>query len=94
MNVVGVTQNAWAGDPPRLGTPPNAQIQKIKKRQSSQHTQAWGVLRLCIFFPWENRADFEALQMEMIDPCGAFEEEAVFTIASCMCRPSAENRNR
>ena len=46
-----------------------------------------GAFSSAAFFPWENRADFEALHMELIDewdPCGAFEEEAVFTIASCM----------
>jgi len=46
-----------------------------------------GAFSSSAFFPWENRADFEALHMELIsewDPCGAFEEEAVFTIATCM----------
>jgi hypothetical protein len=46
-----------------------------------------GAFSSSAFFPWENRAEFEALHMELIDewdPCGAFEEEAVFTIASCL----------
>jgi hypothetical protein len=46
-----------------------------------------GVFSSAAFFPWENRAEFEALHAELIDewkPQGAFEEEAVFTIASCM----------
>ena len=39
------------------------------------------------FFPWENRAEFEVLHMELVDewdPRGAFEEESVFTIANCI----------
>lgn len=46
-----------------------------------------GVFSSAAFFPWENRAEFEALHKELIEewkPKGAFEEEAVFTIASCM----------
>jgi hypothetical protein len=46
-----------------------------------------GAFSSSAFFPWENRAEFEALHLELIDewdPCGAFEEEAVFTIAGCM----------
>ena len=46
-----------------------------------------GAFSSAAFFPWENRAEFEALHRESIDewqPQGAFEEEAVFTTASCM----------
>jgi hypothetical protein len=46
-----------------------------------------GAFSSAAFFPWENRAEFEALHNELIDewkPQGAFEEEAVFTIATCM----------
>src|SRR5260370_31651511 len=46
-----------------------------------------GAFSSSAFFPWEDRAEFEALHLELIDewdPNGAFEEEAVFTIASCM----------
>lgn len=46
-----------------------------------------GAFSSSAFFPWEDREEFEALHRESIDewqPQGAFEEEAVFTIASCM----------
>jgi hypothetical protein len=46
-----------------------------------------GVFSSAAFFPWENRAEFETLHNELIDewkPQGAFEDEAVFTIATCM----------
>jgi hypothetical protein len=64
-------------------------VSKPRKSKSSNRPSALkhGALSCAAFFPWENRADFEALHAELIDewdPCGAFEEEAVFTIASCM----------
>src|SRR3954463_6658086 len=46
-----------------------------------------GAFSSLAFFPWEDRAEFETLHRESIDewqPHGAFEEEAVFTITSCM----------
>jgi hypothetical protein len=64
-------------------------VSKPRKSKSSHRPSALkhGAFSSSAFFPWENRADFEALHSELIDewdPCGAFEEEAVFTIASCM----------
>jgi hypothetical protein len=64
-------------------------LKKSIKSKSSGRPSALkhGAFSSSAFFPWENRADFEALHMELIDewdPCGAFESEAVFTIASCM----------
>ena len=64
-------------------------MSKPRKSKSSHRPSALkhGAFSSSAFFPWENRADFEALHSELIeewDPCGAFEEEAVFTITSCM----------
>jgi hypothetical protein len=57
------------------------------KRYNRPSALKHGAFSSSAFFPWENRAEFEALHLELIDewdPNGAFEEEAVFTIASCM----------
>ena len=57
------------------------------KRYNRPGALKHGAFSSSAFFPWENRAEFEALHLELIDewdPNGAFEEEAVFTIASCM----------
>jgi hypothetical protein len=64
-------------------------VSRSRKSKSVSRPSALkhGAFSSSAFFPWESRADFEALHLELIDewdPCGAFEEEAVFTIASCM----------
>ena len=64
-------------------------MSRSKKSKSVSRPSALkhGAFSSSAFFPWESREDFEALHLELIDewdPCGAFEEEAVFTIASCM----------
>jgi hypothetical protein len=48
-----------------------------------------GAFSSVTIFPWEDKAEYEALLRELIDewqPSGAFEEEAVCTIARCMWR--------
>ena len=57
------------------------------KRYNRPSALKHGAFSSSAFFPWEDRAEFEALHLELIDewdPNGAFEAEAVFTIASCM----------
>jgi hypothetical protein len=63
----------------------NQHLTKTPRRRASAFKH--GAFSSVTLFPWENKAEFEALHHELIDewkPSGAFEEEAVFTIASCM----------
>jgi hypothetical protein len=61
--------------------------QSSKPKNRRPNALKHGAFSSVAFFSWENRADFDIIHNELIeewDPDGAFEQEAVFTIASCM----------
>jgi hypothetical protein len=63
------------------------QLKLTKTSRRRPNALKHGAFSSVTIFPWEDKAEYEALLRELVDewqPSGAFEEEAVCTIARCM----------